>query len=77
MSTQQPLRYGSQVRRRREELGLTREMLAHNSGVSTSTVARLELDDKLPSAEGLARIARQLGISLDGLLGAKIAEASA
>lgn len=61
------LRPGAQVRQRREELGLTREKLAFTAEVSTSTVARLELSDKLPGIAGLIRISRVLGLSLDDL----------
>lgn len=61
------LRPGTQVRDRREQLGLTREKLAYKADVSTSTVARLELADKLPGTGGLIRISRILGLSLDEL----------
>lgn len=64
------LRYGNRVRERREELGLTRERLAVAADVSTSTVARLELDDKLPSVSKLASIALVLGMTIDELVAA-------
>lgn len=62
------LRCGNRVRQRREELGLSRERLAVNSEVSTSTIARLELADKLPGSEALIRIASTLRVSLDYLV---------
>jgi transcriptional regulator with XRE-family HTH domain len=61
---------GSRVRKRREDLGLTRERTAIDAGVSVSTLARLELSDKLPRTESLIEIARRLDISIDELLDA-------
>jgi transcriptional regulator with XRE-family HTH domain len=65
MSTRERLPLGNRVRKRREELGLTRERLAIVADVSTSMIARLELSNRLPGTERLVRIARVLGISLD------------
>lgn len=56
---------GTRVRQRREELGITREQLGHAAGVSVSTIARLELSDKLPTTGNLLKIARVLDLSLD------------
>lgn len=64
------LRRGERVRCQREALHLTREQLALRAQTSTSTIARLELNDQLPRAATLAAIAAVLDMSLDQLLGA-------
>lgn len=56
------------IRASREQSGLTREELARDSKVSTSTVARLELNDRLPNALALARIAARVGVAVTDLL---------
>ena len=53
------------MRQRREALGITREQLGRAAGVSVSTIARLELSDKLPTTGNLLKIARVLDLSLD------------
>lgn len=58
---------GGRVRVAREARGLSREALAHAAGVSTSMLARLELQNSAPRLEPMARIARQLDLSLDAL----------
>lgn len=64
---------GAVVRTRREEIGLTREALALRSEVSTSTLARLELKDHIPSARALARIAAAINVPLATLLPEQVA----
>jgi transcriptional regulator with XRE-family HTH domain len=59
---------GEIVRRQREHLGLTREQLAAQCGVSTSTIARLELNNQLPKTRSLSAIANRLGIPVSELL---------
>lgn len=59
---------GRLVRSAREREGLTREELGRQAGVSTSTVARIELYDHLPSALALARVAARLKIPVNELL---------
>jgi transcriptional regulator with XRE-family HTH domain len=68
MSTLAPHTIGHDVRIAREDAGLTREALAAQVHVSTSTVTRLEREDRLPNPAYLARIADALGLSLDRLL---------
>jgi transcriptional regulator with XRE-family HTH domain len=70
------LRCGTRVRQRREEIGLSRERLARDADVSTSTVTRLELNNKLPNTVNLLRIARILNLPLDELVADEV-EASA
>lgn len=59
---------GRVVRSAREAASLTREELARRSRVSTSTVARLELSDRLPNTHALIRIAAQLDVGVADLL---------
>lgn len=59
---------GHIVRERREALGLTREQLASDVGVSTSMITRLELQDRLPNAQSLAFLAARLDLSVDVIL---------
>jgi transcriptional regulator with XRE-family HTH domain len=59
---------GRVIRSAREAAGLTREELAREAQVSTSTVARLELRDRLPNALALARIAARVGVPISSLL---------
>lgn len=65
MANQSP---GTTVRSRREAVGLTREQLALKANTSTSTVERLERQDRIPNALAAARIASALDLSLDDLL---------
>lgn len=59
---------GQVIRAAREDAGLSREKLAYETGVSTSTLARLELRNRLPNALALARIAARVGVSVADLL---------
>lgn len=59
---------GRLIRTARERANLTREELARKAQVSTSTVARLELNDRLPNALALARIAGRVGVPVAELL---------
>lgn len=59
---------GAVVREAREKLPLSREKLASQVGVSTSTIARLENRDRLPNVAALVRIAATVGVSVAELL---------
>lgn len=59
---------GQIVRQRRVEIGLSRERLAREVDLSTSTIVRLELGDKLPNALALRRISSRLELSIDDLV---------
>lgn len=67
-------RIGLRVRLLREQKGLTREQLALAASVSTSTVARLELQDRLPSTSNTLRIAAALDVEVGHLLDQHSAE---
>lgn len=58
----------SKLRNTREAQGLTREELARQSGTSTSTIARIELNGHLPSVLTMRSIARVLGVTVDDLI---------
>jgi transcriptional regulator with XRE-family HTH domain len=59
---------GERIRTAREAVGLSRERLAYEAEVSTSTVARLELSSRLPNALALARIAARVGVPIADLI---------
>jgi transcriptional regulator with XRE-family HTH domain len=59
---------GALIRKRRGELGITRERLAYESGLALSTMLRIELHNHVPRADRLAAIARVLGVTVDELL---------
>lgn len=58
------------VQGRREELKLSRERLAANAGVSTSTIVRIERDGHCPKVDNLRAIAAALDLTLNDLLAA-------
>ena len=58
---------GRRVRRARIERGMTQSDLAQIAGVGANYVPRLERGELVPSVEAAYRIARALGVSLDGL----------
>jgi transcriptional regulator with XRE-family HTH domain len=59
------LRLGEQIRRLREERGLTQEALANRAKLSRIYIAKLEAGDRAsPSFPALKRIARALGVKL-------------
>lgn len=52
------------LRRLRIESGATQEALAHSSGLTTGTLARIELGQASPAWATVRRIADALGVSL-------------
>lgn len=59
---------GQRVKRMRQEQHLSRERLAVRAGCSTSTLARLERHDSVPSLPILIRVADELGTTASDLL---------
>lgn len=55
------------IREARENAKLSREKLAAESGVSVSTIVRLERDNRLPNVAALARIAAQVAVPVADL----------
>ncbi len=59
---------GRMIQNRRKELGLTQEELAEKLEVSATHMGRVEKGSR-PGLDLLTQLARELGLSLDGLLG--------
>jgi len=58
-------RVGLELRRIREEKGLTVEELAKKSGVSVTTIRVTERGTREPSGDTVARLAKPLGLTFD------------
>ncbi|NUR30109.1 MAG: helix-turn-helix transcriptional regulator [Catenulispora sp.] len=67
--------FGGNVRRRREEAGLTLEQLSIQSSVSRAMLSKVERGEKSPTIGVASRIAHALDASLSDLVGAPAAEA--
>ncbi|MFI6532841.1 helix-turn-helix domain-containing protein [Nonomuraea sp. NPDC050547] len=68
--------FGGNVRRRREEAGLTLEQLSTRSSVSRAMLSKVERGEKSPTIGVASRIAHALDASLSDLVGAPAAAAS-
>ncbi|WP_026411340.1 helix-turn-helix domain-containing protein [Actinomadura oligospora] len=68
--------FGGNVRRRREEAGLTLEQLSTRSSVSRAMLSKVERGEKSPTIGVASRIAHALNASLSDLIGAPTAAAS-
>jgi transcriptional regulator with XRE-family HTH domain len=60
--------FGPEVRRRRQELGLTIEELAERADLSTNYLGAVERGEKNPSLTTVAAIASGLGVSVRALV---------
>lgn len=58
------LALGAAIRRLRERCGVTQEQLAHDAGVTTGTISKLERGTAAPSWATVRQIAAALGVSL-------------
>jgi transcriptional regulator with XRE-family HTH domain len=58
------------LRRLREDSGLTREALAYHAGITTASLARIELAQATPGWDTIRRIANALELSLSRLAAA-------
>lgn len=56
------------LRAAREARGLSQSRLARLADVATSTVNRIERGERIPRVDVLARLAAELGVSVDDLL---------
>lgn len=61
---------GKRIKAKREQIGISQKGLAEKVDVSPAAINQFEKGEKKPSSEVLARIASELGISTDYLLGA-------
>ncbi|MFF3609714.1 helix-turn-helix domain-containing protein [Streptomyces sp. NPDC002463] len=68
--------FGGNVRRRREEAGLTLEQLSTQSSVSRAMLSKVERGEKSPTIGIASKIAHALDVSLSDLIGAPAAAAS-
>ncbi|MQY05734.1 helix-turn-helix domain-containing protein [Actinomadura macrotermitis] len=68
--------FGGNVRRRREEAGLTLEQLSTRSSVSRAMLSKVERGEKSPTIGVASRIAHALDAPLSDLIGASAAAAS-
>ncbi|WP_436775973.1 helix-turn-helix domain-containing protein [Yinghuangia sp. YIM S09857] len=68
--------FGGNVRRRREEAGLTLEQLSARSSVSRAMLSKVERGEKSPTIGVASRIARALDVALSDLIGAPADAAS-
>ncbi|HEY7786169.1 MAG TPA: helix-turn-helix transcriptional regulator [Pyrinomonadaceae bacterium] len=65
---------GRAIRRRREELGLSLRDVADKTGVSASTLSRIENGTGKPDADNIARLAGWLDMPMERVLGGRNAE---
>ena len=64
---------GQNIRKRRDEIGITQETLAERVGLSTSYMGAIERGEKLPKLTVFIRITNALEISADRLLSGVLA----
>jgi transcriptional regulator with XRE-family HTH domain len=58
---------GTEIRRRREELGLTGAQLAERSGLTPSAVSQIETGKRTPSSSSVMKLAAGLGCEVGDL----------
>jgi transcriptional regulator with XRE-family HTH domain len=59
---------GRRIKERRKTLGLTQQQLAESLGVTPQHISVIEQDKRTPSLSSLARMAEQLGVTVDFLV---------
>lgn len=62
---------GKRIRKRRQELKLTQEDLARALGLTPQHISGIEQDKRSPSLSSLAKLAEELGITVDYLVTGK------
>ncbi len=62
---------GKRIRKRRQELKLTQENLASALGLTPQHISGIEQDKRNPSLSLLAKLAEELGITVDYLVAGK------
>ena len=65
---------GRAIRRKREELGLSLRDVADKTGVSASTLSRIENGTGKPDADNIARLTGWLDMPMERVMGARKAE---
>jgi transcriptional regulator with XRE-family HTH domain len=66
---------GTAIKRRREELGLSLRDVADVTGVSASTLSRIENGTGKPDADNIARLTSWLDMPMDRIMGKQTASA--
>lgn len=61
--------FGEQLRKAREEKGITQQTLAENVYVTRQTISRYENGERYPDIVTLKKLSSVLGVSTDYLLG--------
>jgi transcriptional regulator with XRE-family HTH domain len=69
--------FSDNLRKTREEKGLSQAELAEKAGLQPSAVSHFEAGRRRPSLENLKRLADALNVTLDSLLGREITSAVA
>jgi transcriptional regulator with XRE-family HTH domain len=67
---------GRAIRRRREDLGLSLRDVADETGVSASTLSRIENGTGKPDADNIARLTGWLNMPMERVMGAQPADGS-
>jgi transcriptional regulator with XRE-family HTH domain len=62
---------GKRIRKRRQELKFTQENLARALGLTPQHISGIEQDKRSPSLASLAKLAEELGITVDYLVTGK------
>jgi transcriptional regulator with XRE-family HTH domain len=60
--------FGERVRQGRNHLGLTQKELAVMLGVTSQHISAIERGKRSPSLDSIAKIARELGVTVDYLI---------
>lgn len=62
---------GQRIKQRREALRLTQEQLANKLGLTSQYISIIEQDKRSPSLSALAKLAEELGVTVDFLVSGK------
>ena len=62
---------GKRIRERRKDLNLTQQQLAQALDLTPQHISVIEQDKRAPSLSSLARLARELGVTVDYLITGK------
>jgi len=62
---------GQRIRKRRQDMKLTQEGLAKALGVTSQHISAIEQNKRAPSLTSLAKLAEELGVSIDYIVTGK------
>lgn len=65
---------GRAIRRKREDAGLSLRDVADETGVSASTLSRIENGTGKPDADNIARLTAWLNVPMERIMGGRLAE---